>query len=137
MNTPSELGIFIADNRAHFRPGEKLAASALWALPAAPESLEVRLFWYTRGKGTQDVEIVASQTLGRAAAAGERTLDFALPAQPWSFSGKLVSLIWALELVAEPGNRSARVEFTLSPDGAEILLHDGMNVGADAAGGKR
>ena len=69
MNTPSELGIFIADNRAHFRPGEKLAVSALWALPAAPESLEVRLFWYTRGKGTQDVEIVAAQTLGQAAEA--------------------------------------------------------------------
>ncbi len=132
MSTPSELGIFIADNRTHFRPGETLVVSTLWALPDVPETLEVRLFWYTRGKGTQDVDIVATQQIGKAEAAGERSLTFTLPMQPWSFSGKLISLIWAVELVAEPGERSARAEFTLSPDGAEILLNE--NSGAD--GGK-
>jgi hypothetical protein len=123
MSTSNELGIFIVENRTAFRPGELLSVSALWALPTAPQSLEVRLFWFTRGKGTQDDAIVAVQQIEAPEAAGERTLTFRLPAQPWSFSGKLISLIWAVELVAEPGSRAARAEFTLSPDGAEILLH--------------
>jgi hypothetical protein len=31
-------------------------------------------------------------------------------------------LIWALELVAEPGEHSTRVEIIVSPTGGEILL---------------
>lgn len=127
MNAANELGIFLAENRTAFRPGEQLAVSALWALPVAPESLEVRLFWYTRGKGTQDDAIVAVQRIEAPEAAGERTLTFRLPAQPWSFSGKLISLIWAVELVAEPGSRAARCEFVMSPDGHEILLCGGCS----------
>ena len=126
----AELGIFIAGGQTGFRPGETLNVSALWALPVAPGMLEARLFWYTRGKGTEDVGVVAVEKISGAEAAGERTLSFALPVQPWSFSGKLVSLLWAVELVAEPGGQSARAEFTLSPDGTEILLH-----GADGSGG--
>ena len=36
----AELGIFITDGRTEFRPGETLSVSALWALPAAPGTLE-------------------------------------------------------------------------------------------------
>ena len=121
----AEMGIFIADSRTEFRPGETLKVSALWALPVAPGALEARLFWHTRGKGTEDVGVVAVEKIAGAEAAGERSVSFTLPMQPWSFSGKLVSLLWAVELVAEPGGQSARAEFTLSPDGREILLHGG------------
>jgi hypothetical protein len=122
MNT-TDLGIFIADGRTAFRSGETLSVSALWALPVAPSQLEVRLFWYTRGKGTEDVSVVAVERVDNPPAAGERSWQFKLPVQPWSFSGKLISLVWAVELVVEPSARAARAEFTLSPDGREILLH--------------
>ena len=52
---------------------------------------------------------------------GEQRVKFTLPAAPYSFSGKLISLIWAVELVADDSD-SARWEFVLGPDGAEILL---------------
>jgi hypothetical protein len=119
----AELGVFIAEGRTAFRPRETLAVSVLWALPEAPANLEVRLFWYTRGKGTEDVGIVAVERIENASSAGERAVTFQLPSQPWSFSGKLISLLWAVELVTEPGGRASRAEFTLSPDGKEILLH--------------
>jgi hypothetical protein len=119
----TDLGIFIAGGRTAFQPGDTLEVSALWALAGAPEQLEARLFWYTRGKGTEDVGVVSVQRVENPPAAGERAWRFKLPAQPWSFSGKLISLVWAVELVVEPGARSARAEFTLSPDGQEILLH--------------
>lgn len=131
----SELGLFIADNRTAFRPGDTLVVSALWALPVAPGSLEARLFWYTRGKGTEDVGVVAVETIAGAEVAGERSLRFKLPVQPWSFSGKLISLLWAVELVAEPGGQSARAEFTVSPDGREILLHGGGDDGTSVKSG--
>jgi hypothetical protein len=117
-----ELGLFIDNDRKAFLPGELLELSVLWALPAKPDSLEVRLFWYTRGKGTEDVAVVATETIAATAAAGEGKVRFTLPAAPYSFSGKLISLLWAVELVAEPGARSARCEFTVSPTGKEILL---------------
>ena len=131
--TTSELGIFIAENRTRFLPGEKLTVTALWALPEKPESVEVRLFWYTQGKGTQDVGVVKAEPIAPVDAAGERTLTFQLPQQPWSFSGRLVSLLWAVELVVEPKGRAARAEFTLAPDGREILLHGDAADGAPAA----
>lgn len=118
-----ELGLFIENNRTAFKPGDALELSVLWALPAKPDSLEVRLFWYTRGKGTEDVEVIATERITANAPAGEAKVLFSLPSSPWSFSGKLVSLIWAAELVAEPGARAFRCEFFLSPNGKEILLH--------------
>lgn len=117
-----QFAVFLSDNRTAFRPGETLSVAVLWALSAAPGRMEARLFWRTRGKGTEDLEIVAQQPLPAPAAAGETTLRFTLPDSPWSFSGKLISLTWGVEVVAEPGGQSARVEFVLGPNAQEILL---------------
>jgi hypothetical protein len=118
-----ELGLFTPQNRTAYAPGETLEISALWALPEKPASLEARLFWFTRGKGTEDVGVVNTEAMPNPEAAGEHTLRFVLPDNPWSFSGKLVSLIWAVELVAQPGGKSVRCEFTVAPGGKEIQLH--------------
>lgn len=120
---PEELGLFVENDRTGFRPGETLVLSVLWALPEKPASLEVRLFFYTRGKGTEDVEVVATRTLSADAAAGEGRAEFVLPEAPYSFSGKLISVLWAAELIAEPGSRATRCDFVLSPTGQELLLH--------------
>jgi len=117
-----ELGLFSGDDRTAYKPGESLELAVLWALPAKPASLEVRLFWFTRGKGTEDVEVIATEPITANASAGEARVRFTLPAAPYSFSGKLISLLWAAELVAEPGARSTRFEFTLSPTSAELVL---------------
>ncbi|MFT3783424.1 MAG: hypothetical protein QM790_15540 [Nibricoccus sp.] len=116
-----ELGLFLKDDRTAYKPGDTLELSVLWALQKTPSSIEVRLFWYTRGKGTEDVEIVATTPLAPAAA-GETKLNFVLPEAPYSFSGRLVSLSWAVELVVEPGSRSTRCDITMSPTGGEVLL---------------
>ena len=52
----------------------------------------------------------------------ERLFSLALPRQPFSFSGKLISLEWALELIVEPGSNVARETFVLSPTGSEVVL---------------
>ena len=120
----SQLKIAVRDDRVQFYPGDEIVAAAWWKLDRPPKSVEARLFWFTRGKGTQDVNIVETVRFDNPQIEEAKPARFRLPEAPYSFSGKLVSLIWALELVAEPGNESARVELTVSPTGQEILLHN-------------
>lgn len=122
MTAADQLAIFLASGQTAYRPGEQLSVSVLWALAEAPALLEVRLFWQTRGKGTEDIVIVEQQEIAAPGIAGERSITFVLPAEPWSFSGKLISLGWGIEVVATPGEQNARCDFVLSPNGQEILL---------------
>ena len=119
----NELKILLTNDRAQFRPGETLTGVAGWRLTAAPRSVELRLFWYTRGKGTEDLGLVHRLTFQEPQAEEGRRFEFMLPDQPYSFSGQLISLVWALELIVEPGQQTVRTEFTLSPKGEEIVLH--------------
>jgi hypothetical protein len=124
----NELKILLRDERRSFRCGEAVAGVAGWRLDKPPTSVELRLFWYTRGKGTEDVGLVNQLRFDSARQEEGRKFSFVLPDEPWSFSGQLISLVWALELVAVPGGNTARVELTVSPTGQEILLH--QNAGA-------
>lgn len=119
----SELKILLRDERLNYRPGETIEGVAGWRLDQPPKGVELRLFWFTRGKGTEDVGVVNSMNFPSPQPEEGRKFSFTLPADPWSFSGQLVSVIWALELVAQPGNHSTRVEIVVSPTGREIQLH--------------
>ncbi len=126
----ADLDISLVGGPRGFTPMDTVEASALWALSTPPKSLEARLIWFTRGKGTEDVQQVAVESLASPGLAGEHRFTFRLPSSPYSFSGKLVSLIWAIELVALPDGKSARCEFVVSPTGHEILLHPSGNLGS-------
>lgn len=134
----SWLEIELEGGRTAFRPGDEVAGRVLWLIeeeagggPAEPVgSAEVRLVWFTRGRGDRDSAIVAAEDLLRPEAADRRTFRFRLPAGPYSASGKLVSVVWAVEAVLEPGSRAARTEIVVSPTGHEVLLH-GDTSGAD------
>ncbi|MDH3402765.1 MAG: hypothetical protein OES32_08280 [Acidobacteriota bacterium] len=118
----ADLRLELEESRTSFRPGETIRGVARWALEEPPEALEVRLFWYTEGKGDQDVGGVQSTTLDGAGLEGEREFTFTAPAAPLSFSGKLISLVWALELVALPAAEAGRAEIVISHTGEEILI---------------
>jgi hypothetical protein len=119
----NQLKLGTRDNRTEFRPGDEIAGAAGWQLDQPPKSAEVRLFWYTRGKGTEDVSVVDTVRFDNPQREEARPFRFTAPAEPYSFSGRLISLVWALELVIEPGKESARFEFTLSSTGKEVLLN--------------
>jgi hypothetical protein len=51
-----------------------------------------------------------------------RSFRFRLPEAPYSFSGKLISLVWALELVLEPSKEVTRREIIVAPGGQEVHL---------------
>ena len=108
--------------RSTYLPGETITGTVSWRLDAPAEGVEVRLFWYTRGKGTTDVQVVKAQHIDSAGMTGKRPFRFVLPEEPYSFSGKLISLVWALEAVVQPGDRSQRLELVVGPAGREVVL---------------
>lgn len=109
--------------RDQWRPGETLEGTVSWELPGAPKSVEVRLGWETRGKGTRDRKIVETVRFDAPARSDRKSFHIAVPGAPYSFSGKLVSLVWSLEATAEPGGESEPIRLTISPTGGELLLH--------------
>jgi hypothetical protein len=120
----SELSILLPEGRFSFFPGETMTGTVSWNLDTVPEVVELRLFWRTEGKGDQDLEISGVVRYENPSQRDEEAFEFTLPDGPYSFSGKLISLIWALELIALPSEETERVEFILSPTGQEILLGD-------------
>jgi hypothetical protein len=105
-----------------FLPGENLQGTVSWQLDLPLEDVELRLIWYTEGKGDQDLEIVETAKFHTPGIVDRRGFTVHIPQGPYSFSGKLISILWALEVVAQPNDRAERLPITVSPTRREILL---------------
>ena len=108
--------------RSAFAPGERVEGQASWELPEAPRALEVRLFWTTSGRGDADQEIVAMEEVPAPAASGWVRFSFQLPPGPYSFSGQLVSLAWAVELVAPHEELAGSAPIVVGPQRREVRI---------------
>lgn len=117
----SNLQIQIDYNNTEYTPGDTISGKVSWSQTSEAKTVELRLFWYTSGKGTQDIKVI--EELSWPAGQGHADFSFVLPNEPYSFSGTLVSLSWALEAVFLPGETSETYEFQLTPDGRAILLN--------------
>jgi hypothetical protein len=118
----SLLKIELSDARTGFEPGQELPGTAAWKLDKPPRAVELRLFWHTSGMGTENAGVVETVRFDHPLPEETRSFRFRLPDAPYSFTGKLISLRWALELVAEPSKEVARREITIAPGGEEVRL---------------
>jgi hypothetical protein len=121
----SELEIKTRGDKLSFLPGEELAGQVSWLLDS-PSRIKLRLFWRTEGKGTKDMKVVDRINFDNLKRQESREFKFQLPDGPYSFSGKLISLIWALELVVTSTDQTERLEIVISPTKSEILLYGGQ-----------
>lgn len=119
MNT---LKIDLKENRSAYDPGEEIAGSVSWSGDPAPQKAELRLFWFTRGKGTEDAGVIDTAIFDHPGPQETRSFSFRLPEAPYSFSGSLISLVWALELIAYPSKEVVRCEIEMGPGGHEVRL---------------
>ena len=103
-----------------FKPGELIEGRASWHLDGEADAVEVRLFWYTTGKGSQDVGIVRTLQIDSPDISGHRDFSIRVPVGPYSFSGKLITLAWAIELVALPNNETERLDLRIGPQPVEV-----------------
>ncbi len=125
----------LRENQTAFRPGEAIAGAVLWEFDTPPKSAGVRLVWFTRGKGTEDGGIAASVTFDAPPAADTREFRFDAANGPYSFSGTLIAVMWAVEFVMKPGGSFQRIDIVIAPDAREIHLpkieqpkHGGLQV---------
>src|SRR5688500_4165836 len=119
----SELEIRTRDNKTSFLPGELLAGQVSWMFDSLHALLELRLFWRTEGKGTKDIKVVERVSFDNPRRQETRDFRFQLPDAPYSFSGRLISLIWALELVVTSTDETERLDIIVSPTNSEIALY--------------
>jgi len=110
-----------------FEPGAMLRGTAAWRCDREPQRAELVLLWYTQGRGTMDSAVAARSELPSPKRQEQRPFSFELPHAPYSFSGTLISLIWAVELILDPGGTERRT-FVLAPGGSEIRLPEGVEL---------
>lgn len=110
------------DHQTRFHPGDVISGIAGWELEPIPDSVEVCLFWHTSGKGDRDVGIADRVHLSATGATDAQPFRLQAPAEPYSFSGRLITLTWSIELIVEPGHHVQRLDITLSPTGEEVTL---------------
>jgi hypothetical protein len=117
------------EGRTGYRPGETIRGIVRWELDREVDALELRLVWETDGKGTKDSETVQRVRFDRPLHSGSREFVIKLPDAPYSFSGKLITLSWALWLVAGKSKQSVKFPIVISPTAQEIdlLQSDGGN----------
>ena len=93
----------LRDNRSTFSPGDMLEGAVLWEGTEKPTLAEVRLLWFTRGKGTEDGEVVETIAFDNPQPGDTRQFSVRLPNAPYSFNGKLIALTWAVSFSSSRG----------------------------------
>jgi hypothetical protein len=109
------LELTVDHGHSAFEPGARLSGVAAWSLSGACSHLEVQLSWTALGWGGRDFKIVETITLPAPERRERRPFVISLPSSPYSFRGALISLSWALELIALPGDDRVRVDLTVAP----------------------
>ncbi len=116
------LHLTLADGSTSFAPGQTISGQVRWQLDQAPAWIELRLFWYTQGKGTQDVGVVVRERYEQPQISDTKSFALTAPAEPPSCSGRLVSISWALELVSSDDQPVPRIDLVIAPGAQELRL---------------
>lgn len=117
----SDLQIELPYNEG-FEPGTEISVRVRWKMDRPVTRLEARLVWNTSGKGDRDLKVVKTVRIDTNSTSGDQDVTLTLPWGPYSFSGKLISIIWAVELVVFPDEDSVRQEFVMGPAGREVVV---------------
>ncbi len=118
----NRMSMELEDNRHGFCPGETIRGHGSWGLDKEPERIEASLFWHTSGKAPSEVVLVQSIVFPHPSRTGQRDFEFQIPWGPYSFQGRYILLSWAIELVAFPLKRAARIDITVSPSQEPIQV---------------
>ncbi|HEX2974109.1 MAG TPA: hypothetical protein VHP11_17380 [Tepidisphaeraceae bacterium] len=119
----AKLEIRMAEEGKVFGAGETIAGNVAWEVGEGVEAMDVQLRWATRGKGDVDGRVAEHVRFEKLEASGQRPFEFRCPAEPISFSGKLISLIWSVRVVVMPGGLEAEQAITVSPTGRAVDLY--------------
>jgi len=109
------LNIQLDRDATQYAPGEAITGRVDWRLSDAAEFIELRLVWYTEGKGTQDAKIVHAERFAHPMNTDDKAFKLAAPPGPYSYDGKLIAILWALEATTDAEDHAARQVITIRP----------------------
>ncbi len=117
-----ELRIELEGSGAWARPGGEVTGRLRWEAGEAPGEIEVRLLWYTEGRGSRDVGVVERRVFEAAAPAGELAFRLPVPEGPYSFQGRLITLRWVVEAEARGGGMLVQEPLVVGPTPVPVDL---------------
>ena len=115
------LNLQLTQDPATLVPGQCIDGALAWDREESPKKAMLRLFWYTDGRGTQDVGVIEEIELPTQARV-QGTFRFNIPDTPYSFDGQLITLKWAIELVLNKGKEVERLDLVVSPWVEQVTL---------------
>lgn len=119
------LLIKLDSQQGYYAPGDLITGTIRAAeLPSDTHRLAIRLLWFTTGKGTRDVNTYFEIVQAAGPTTSAHAFEFIAPHRPLSFSGQLVSLQWAIEVVAFPSKQSSLARIVITHSDAEITLRN-------------
>ena len=108
--------------KTNFLPLENLKGKFSYEQLPQNETLLLSLYWFTEGRGDQDIHAPLTVEYLPKETMGERDFSIQLPPAPHSFSGKLITLQWILELKSMTTDFSIQKNITISHTTQEIAL---------------
>lgn len=118
----AQLWIDFSNSRPHFEPGDVMTGTARWRSRETVGIAELHLLWTTRGRGEPETQVAAAVRFLNPQLDDERTFRIQLPQAPYSFTGKLFSLVWLVRLTLNNGVPFHQEEIIISPTRSEIRL---------------
>lgn len=121
------INIEVEYNNTEYTPGETISGKILWNGESKKKQNTVllHLLYCTETKSGESSEVV--DVLEFPLEQKSAAFSFVLPDEPYSFTGKNVSLNWYLEALLPKGKVSTNYKFTLTHNGKEILLTEVEN----------
>ena len=112
--------IELANGRTAYQPGETIRGFAAWRVDRELRRIVLHLSWRTEGVGTRNSGLAGQIVVDNPPSSGKHDFEFTAPRMPHSFAGRLLSILWTLDLFTEPETESHAVELVISPTGAPL-----------------
>ena len=117
------LRIELENREMRIKPLSTLEGHVEWALEKAPEKIELRLLWFTEGRGSRDIGVVSRRSFENQPEMGRQSFSIKTPEGPYSFEGRLITLRWILEAAVDPGDMVTREDLLFGPEDVPIDLY--------------
>ena len=105
-----------------FEPQDEVVGRVTWSLHRSPKVVTVTAGWYTQGRGSEDEQIEIEQKWRTDENRGVQGFVLPLSKSPYSYSGKLIEIIWYVSAKTKKGGLHTRTDIVVSPNGKPVTL---------------
>jgi len=117
-----KISIKLKDGKISYHPGEKISGELEWDLTQEVQDIAINIFWYSEGMGEQDSEISETEIIKSPIKSDKQSFEMELPMAPYTYSGNITSLKWAIEATTLEDKVKDIKEFSMTPGNKEIVL---------------